>query len=301
MQELDPARVLVAGAGYVGSALAAMLAEEGHAVWGLRRSPQGLPSNVFPFAADLLASATLRELPPALDFVFYTAAPDHGDEDGYRTAYVEGLRNLLAALRSGGQKPRRVIFTSSTAVYAQQHGEWVDESSPTEPAGFAGRLLLEAERILLGSGLPGTVLRLGGIYGPGRSRLLDQVADATAACPPGEARWSNRIHRDDCAGALRHLMRLDETAELYLGVDREPAPLCEIMRWIARQLGTPESPVAEHKDRTTRSGRGTSNKRCSSARLADTGFLFRYPTYRDGFGAMIAERAGSSTAPSGPP
>jgi nucleoside-diphosphate-sugar epimerase len=289
MHGTPAARILIAGAGYVGGALAALLAGDGHTVWALRRSPAGLPRGVRPFAADLSVRASLERLPPGLDYVFYTAAPDHGDEAGYRAAYVDGLGNLLAVLERSRERPRRILFTSSTAVYAQQEGEWVDEESPTEPRGYAGRLLLEAERLLADSPFPSTSVRLGGIYGPGRTRLLDQVASGAATCPPGGVQWSNRIHRDDCAGVLRHLISAPSAAGLYLGVDREPAPLCHIMRWIARRLGRPDPPIAA-AEAANRAGRDRSNKRCSSARLVDLGFTFHFPTYREGFGALIADR-----------
>ena len=132
-------RVLIAGCGYVGSALAARLAADGDEVWGMRRTPAGLPAGVRPLAADLRDPATLAGLPEGLTTVFYTAAADGGSEDDYRAVYVDGPRNLLAALAAQGQRPRRVIFTSSTSVYGQSGGEWVDEDSPAEPAGFRGR------------------------------------------------------------------------------------------------------------------------------------------------------------------
>jgi nucleoside-diphosphate-sugar epimerase len=297
MESIEGARVLVAGAGYVGCALAARLAHEGSTVWGLRRSPEGLPRGVRPFTADLRVPQTLAQLPADLDFVFYTAAPDHGDEAGYRSAYVDGLRNLLTVLESRGERPRRIVFTSSTAVYAQSGGEWVDEASPVEPVGFAGRVLLEAEQLLLAARFPATVLRLGGIYGPRRSRLLDRVAEGTATCPPGEARWSNRIHLADCAGVLRHIIEVRQPADLYLGVDREPAPLCEIVRWIARQLGRPAPPVAPAARGSPASGRAPTNKRCSSARLVASGYSFRFPSYREGFAPLIAQRLQPPPAP----
>ena len=135
----------------------------------------------------------------------------------------EGLRNLLAALRQQGQSPRRIIFLSSTAVYGQTRGEWVDESSATEPDHFSGRRLLEAEALLRESGVPAIVLRLGGIYGPRRTRLIDEVRQGRAATSRNGPRYTNRIHRDDCVGALDHLIELAEPADCYLGVDCEPA------------------------------------------------------------------------------
>lgn len=274
-------RVLIAGCGYVGSALAARLVSDGYAVWAMRRNPAGLPEGVLPFPADLRDPATLEGLPEGLTTVFYTAAADGGSDDEYRAAYVDGPRNLLAALATQGQRPRRVIFTSSTSVYGQSGGEWVDEDSPTVPGGFGGRRMLEGESIVLGGPFAGVVLRLGGIYGPVRTSYIDRVRAGAAECP-AETTYSNRIHRDDCAGALRHLMHLDAPRPVYLGVDHAPADTCEALRWLAETLGMPEPRVAEGA-----AARRRSNKRCRGDRLRESGYEFVYPTYREGFGALL--------------
>ncbi|HYW06593.1 MAG TPA: SDR family oxidoreductase [Longimicrobium sp.] len=269
-------RVLIAGCGYVGSALAARLLEDGCEVWGMRRNPDALPSGVRPLAADLGDPATLRALPTELDTVFYTAGADGSTDEAYRAAYVVGLRNLLAALPHA---PRRIIFTSSTSVYGQSGGEWVDEDSPTEPAGFGGRRMLEGEALARAAG--GVVLRLGGIYGPGRTRYIDQVRGGDAECP-AEATFTNRIHRDDCAGALRHLMLLPDPRPVYLGVDRAPAEVCEVLGWLAERLGM------EPPRRGAAGGRTRGNKRCRSDRLVASGYDFIHPGYREGFEALLA-------------
>ncbi|MFQ5416594.1 MAG: NAD-dependent epimerase/dehydratase family protein, partial [Myxococcota bacterium] len=99
-------RVLIAGCGYVGSALGCELLTESHEVWGLRRRPVSLPRGIVPVVADLGLAASLDELPRDLDTVFYLASPGGSDDAHYRTAYVEGLANLLASLERGGQRPR---------------------------------------------------------------------------------------------------------------------------------------------------------------------------------------------------
>lgn len=279
------ANVLIAGCGYVGTALGNRLAAEGHTVWGLRRRPVTLPPSVRPFAADLTSPKTLQTLPPALDVVFYTAAADSQDDAAYRAVYVEGLRNLLDALLLQHQHPRRVLFTSSTGVYAQSCGEWVDETSPAEPADCAGIRLLEGERLLLEGPFPATVLRLGGIYGPGRAGLIEKVRLGRAVCGDGSPVYFNRIHRDDCAGALRHLMTLPHPEPLYLGVDHEPAELAAVLYWLAEQLGVP--PPRQGESLRLRMPRHGSNKRCRNARLVASGYVFRYPTFREGYTALL--------------
>jgi nucleoside-diphosphate-sugar epimerase len=126
------------------------------------------------------------------------------------------------------------------------------------------------------------VLRLAGIYGPGRTRLIDQVRSGTARCPEGQSPWSNRVHRDDAAGMIAHLLALGTPRPTYLGVDDEPAPLCDVYRFVAELLQVPppaSGPVA---------ARERSNKRCSNRWIRESGYRCRYPTYREGYRAMIA-------------
>jgi nucleoside-diphosphate-sugar epimerase len=280
------ANILIAGCGYVGTALGLRLAAAGHVVWGIRRSAEGLPSGIRHVAADLTIPETLRELPPALDVVFYTAAPNGPDEATYRAIYVDGLRYVLEALACQHQSPQRVLLTSSTAVYAQLGGEWVDETSPTEPQHFTGRRVLEGERVLLDGPFPATVLRLGGIYGPGRTSLIERVRQGFATCRDGPPLYTNRIHRDDCAGALHHLMTLPQPDSRYIGVDHEPADYCDVLCWLAAQLGAPPPRVEASSGTDTR--RHRTNKRCRHDKLITSGYVFRYPTFREGYAALLA-------------
>lgn len=280
------ARVLIAGCGYVGSLLAVQLGHAGHEVWGLRRRVAGLPAGVRPFEADLALPATLAGLPHGIDFVFYMAAPGGSDDALYRSAYVEGLGNLLASLERDQQRPRRIFFISSTAVYAQEDGSWVDEESPTEPKHFSGRRLLEAEALLAASSYAHVVVRFGGIYGPRRNRLIESVRTARARYHSRPPQYTNRIHRDDCVGALRHLMGLPAPAARYLGVDSDPADEETVMNWLAGTLGAPP-PLPAGPDEPPRT-RG--NKRCRNARLLATGYELRYPSFREGYAAVLADR-----------
>jgi nucleoside-diphosphate-sugar epimerase len=281
-------RVLVAGCGYVGSALAEQLAARGDEVFALRRSDGPWPAGARGVRADLRDPGSLAALPRALDAVVYAAAADRFDDDAYRAAYADGPRNLWAALAAAGQRLRRAVFVSSTAVHAQDGGEWVDETSPTEPAGFSGRRLLEGERALGEAPGRGVVLRLGGIYGPGRTRLVESVRSGTARLRPGPPHYTNRIHRDDCAGALAHLLALDDPDAVYVGVDREPAAENDVLTWIAARLGRPLPPAG---DAAPAARRPRGSKRCSSARLVASGYAFRFPTYREGYGALIEAQA----------
>ena len=259
-------RVLIAGCGYVGSRLAVELNASGCDVLALKRDPSTLVG-VETMAADLTEPSTLTL--PEVDVAFFTAAPDAGDEDVYRATYVDGLRNLANALHRG----TRLIFASSTAVYGQDDGSEVDEHSPTTPLSFRGRVLLEAEEA------SDVTLRLGGIYGPGRALPLERLRRGEARYHPG--RYLNLIHRDDASGALQHLMALEQPERIYIGVDEEPVESDVFHRWLVKQRGS-SPPLAARK----RTGK---NKRCSSAKLRASGYRFRYPTFRDGYGELIAK------------
>lgn len=280
--------VLIAGCGDVGSRLGEVLAVDGWRVYGVRRNVAALPRSILPVAGDLQAPKGPPDWPDgALDYLVYSAAASQHDEAGYRATYVDGLRHVLAWLAQRGQRPRRLLFVSSSGVYAQQGGEWVDEASPAEAESYSGRVMREAERIALTCGIPATVVRLTGIYGPGREWLLNQVRQGyrVASEPP---LFANRIHRDDAAGLLAFLLRADAAgaalADCYLGVDDTPAPLQEVVAWLRERLG-----VTEWAEEAT--VRRAGSKRCSNARARALGWMPRYPSYREGYAAIL-ESAG---------
>lgn len=281
-------RVLIAGCGDLGTVLGLELAAAGDEVIGLRRHPEALPAAIAPFAADLGNPKTLEQL-PEVDAVVYAAAADSSTDEAYRRAYVEGLRHLLAARALREHPPQRLLFVSSTAVYAQDDGEWIDERSPAEATDFRGVRLREGEARLrtdAPAAAETAILRLSGIYGPGRTRLIDLVRSGRATFPPGPPRYANRIHRDDAAGALAHLLRLPKLAPLYLGVDDAPVDLAEVLTFLAVELGAPLPQLAAAGP----GGMERSSKRCSNALLKASGYRLRYPTYREGYGALLARR-----------
>lgn len=268
----------------MGAALGKRLTSEGCSVWGLRRSPPDCFSFVRYIQADLSDVSTLSALPSPLDFVFYLASSDSSELKAYRRAYVEGLQNLIDALQRVRARPARLFFSSSTGVYGQQDGEWVDEASAANPDYQEGQILLEGERVATASSLPGTVVRFGGIYGPGRSRLLEQVAAGEAVCSR-QQRFTNHIHIDDCAGILQHLMSVEHPEPVYLAVDREPVERCEFLTWLSQQMDARPPRQVAFEELGKRAKR--SNKRCSSQLIVDSGYCFRYPGYRDGYRDLI--------------
>ncbi len=276
---MNTPRILIAGCGDVGIATGLLLAAQGAEVFGLRRTINQLPDPIQPLPGDLTAPSSLPSLPHC-DYLIYCPAASSSDPEHYRAIYVDGLRHLLSALPN---TPRRLLLTSSSSVYAQRQHEWVDEQSATEPTSRNGQILLDSERLALSAGIPASVVRFSGIYGPGRNHLIRQVQQGIQA-PATPIHYSNRIHRDDCAGVLAHLLGLDrngeELATHYLASDDEPAPISEVMAWLAEQMG-----VALRTQQAVRRG---GSKRCSNARLKASGYRFRYRDYRQGYPALLA-------------
>ncbi len=267
-------RLLIAGCGDLGTRLARRLDRDEWQVHGLRRRVERLPEGVVPVGADLCDPDSLSTLAADWDAVIYQATPDAYDEAGYRAAYIEGLANLLARVET-----RRLVFVSSTAVFGQDDGEWVDERCDTRPPRFNGRVLLEAEALAGRSAPEPTVVRFSGIYGPGRDVLVRKLASGEASCREHPPQWTNRIHADDCAGVLAHLLSLERPGPLYCASDGHPTPRCEVLDWLAGRLG-----VAAPRREDRPGGQG---KRVANARLLGSGYRFIHPDYRSGYKDML--------------
>lgn len=265
-------RLLIAGCGDLGVRLARRLHAEAWTVHGLRRHPERLPAAIRPVRADLLQPASLQPAARHWDAIVYQATPDERTPEAYRAAYVEGLENLL-----GQCSCDRLIFVSSTAVYGQDAGEWVDEHAPTEPSGFSGRTLLDAEALAAGRG--GLSVRFSGIYGPGRDYLIRSLKAGRARCRREPPQWTNRIHAEDCAAVLAHLLELKAPASVYCASDNRPAPRCEVLGWLADQLGL-AAPASDDSA-------GGQGKRVSNQRLLASGFSFQYPDYLTGYRELL--------------
>ncbi|MCM5705685.1 SDR family oxidoreductase [Larsenimonas salina] len=275
---------LILGCGDVGTRVGKALIERGHRVIGARRSAQALEgTGIEPLALDINDSSALSNLPDA-DIVLYILSADRFEESAYEAAYHDGLDHVLSEFEARKHSPKHVFFASSTSVYGQSEGETVNEDSAIEPTGFAGKWLHRAEQRLQTSPLPGTTVRFSGIYGPGRERLINQVREGRIA-PKSPAMYSNRIHRDDCAGVLTFL--IEKTLEgvtlepVYLASDKEAAPIHDVMLWLGKAMGVESSDIIQSPLRRRAS------KRCDSALLQTTGYEFIYPTFREGYREVL--------------
>lgn len=245
-------------------------------IHGLRRHPV-IDPYVNWLTADLSEPATLHDLPADISHVVYAVAPDARTPQAYRQAYLSGLDNLLDALPDTFRL-ERFILVGSTAVWAPSE-EILTEESPTHPEGFNGEIILEAEA-LLHQRLPGLgiALRLSGLYGPGRTKLLDLLRAGRLRAPAGGGHYANRIHIDDAASACLHLLSLDEPATCYIGTDGHPIETARLYDALADQLGVP------HPQRRPAAPSG---KRLDNQRLRDSGWLPAWPDAIRGYQALI--------------
>ncbi|MEL0626080.1 NAD-dependent epimerase/dehydratase family protein [Salinibacterium amurskyense] len=274
--------VVIAGCGDLGIEAGLRFAALGHSVVGLRRSIEKLPPEIAGQSVDL--SARMPGLPSDTTIVVIAVSPDERTREGYRATYVDSVRNVAAAIKRDCAAAPRVIYVSSTAVYGVSDGSWVDESTPATPTTATATVLREAEELLLESVANSTVLRLAGIYGPGRTRQIDRIraGDETVASDPY---FTNLIHRDDAAAAIVHLATMAlSPASIYVGVDDEPADQREVVEFLARSM---ERPVPFERAGGVTDGRGR-GKRCRNALLKSTGLLLTYPSYREGYAAVLA-------------
>ena len=271
-------RVLIAGCGDLGERVARLLLARGDEVHALRRHPPGGDDGIRWLSADLTRAETLAALPKRITRLIFLPAPHAREPDVYRAVFLDGLRNVLDALDAASLE--RVLFVSSSAVYGEHGDGWVDETTPPSPPGFNGKVLLETEQWLMNRPVKSVVLRLAGLYGPGRMQLVERLRAGQARAPREHPHWANRIHVDDAAAAIVHLLSLRDPQPMYVGADDTPLPLDVLYDELARLAGAPPVPSGP-------APAGIGSKRLSNARLKASGFRFRWPDSREGYAACI--------------
>jgi nucleoside-diphosphate-sugar epimerase len=280
-------KILLAGCGDIAQRIPPNL-PEAHHFFGLKRSPTELVHGITPLVGDIRDNAYLDTVfEEGFDVVVATLTPDSMSEEGYQKAYVDSSAALALAISRAVYKPKLVIWVSSTSVYGQNMGAWVDEDCEATFTSFSGQALRKAEETILAAPLAASctsvVVRFSGIYGPGRTRMLDQVL-AGVGCTKQPEQWSNRIHSEDCAAVIAHLILLNEQDKsllpIYVATDCQPVTLYEVRHWLAAQLNV----SLTAKPTSSRAAR-----RCSNQKLLDSGYKFKFPTYREGYLALIEE------------
>jgi nucleoside-diphosphate-sugar epimerase len=273
-------QVLIAGCGDLGCELARRLIQNGHAVIGARRSAQTLPHGIETIQADVTdinACQVLKTLSPQI--LVYCVAANASTNESYQAHYVDGLRNVLNSIQQSNLQ--HVFFVSSTRVYGQQVDECLDETLDAIPNDFGGERLLQGEQLLKTLTCNTTVLRLSGIYGPERTRMIRLATDVTKW--PVNNSWSNRIHRDDAANFIHFLIdrviQKDTVDDCYIVTDQLPTSQYEVLLWLAHQLGVDAQSVSVPAI--------SGGKRLSSGSMQAIGFDFQYPTYQQGYTKLL--------------
>jgi nucleoside-diphosphate-sugar epimerase len=271
-------RILIVGLGYVGSRLAQLLYAEGHNVVGIRRTPKKPGESLVGrlIVGDIHSAETLEQIPADLDAVVYALSPGERSARAYQKAFPIGLARIIEA--TGGS---RFLFVSSTSVYAQTGGELVREQSSAHADTETAQALLEAEGLLLGRSRQDIVLRASGIYGPGRTRLISQLFHHDLS-ETERTTWTNRIHRDDLARIILFLLNRPLEEGSFLASDAAASTLGEMQEWLRMQDAGHLLTRGDKSRAMTRK-----NRRVRAERLESLGFRYTYPSFREGYTAIL--------------
>jgi nucleoside-diphosphate-sugar epimerase len=284
--------VLIVGCGYLGKRAARRWLAVGHTVTALTRSAQRAAvlerEGIAPRVGDVLAPASLSVL-PAADVLLYAVGYDRAAEVSKERVYVEGLRNVL---RVAARRVGRIVYISSSSVYGQHEGEWVDEHSPTVPHSEGGRICLRAEQVLsetlAASSCSGCLLRLTGLYGP--DRLLARLETLRQGKPlvGSPEAWLNLVHVEDAVSTVLAVAEHPTPEPIYLVTDDRPVTRGEYFSRLAALCGAP--PPRFDPGQTPRHGQGL-NKRCRNDLLKRSlGVTLRFPTLEEGLPAAVSGR-----------
>lgn len=285
-------QTLIIGCGYLGGRVARRWAAAGEGVSVLTRSAERAQHwrevGLQPHVGDVLSPDSLRRLPEC-DVLLHAVGYDRGSDVDKRQVYVDGLRHVIEAV---GDRVGRFLYISSSSVYGQEAGEWVDEASLTEPKTAGGRICLEAEQLLresaLGRSGRAVILRLSGIYGPGRwLARVESLRSGTPLAGSPDA-WLNLIHVDDAATAVLAAAGHPSPEPLYLVSDDRPVMRGDYYGQLARLVDAP--PPVFDAALQPRHGSGL-NKRCCNRRVkASLGVAWRYPTLDEGLQQSLGSR-----------
>jgi nucleoside-diphosphate-sugar epimerase len=283
-------RTLIVGCGYVGTGLGTELTQLGHEVFGLRRTAESnsalKAAGIVPLIGDVSKLDSLAKVPADYDWVVNCVSSSGGGVEDYHHVYLQGTRNLLEWLSP--TPPEKFVYTSSTSVYGQTDGSLVAETSPTEPTTETARTLVETENVLLNpaaANFPAIILRIAGIYGPGRGYWFKQFLRGEARIEGKGERFLNMVHRDDVVGAIIAALEKGRPGEIYNVADNEPVTQLDLFRWLASASGK-GMPSFGAPEKEGERKRAWTNKKISNQKLkTELGYQFKYSTFREGYTA----------------
>jgi nucleoside-diphosphate-sugar epimerase len=286
-------KVLIAGCGWLGSALGESLLAAGHRVIGIRRSPEGLDAlarrGIEPLGVDLAAGDAVQSLPADCDAVVACQAAAGPTAEDYRAAYLDATANLLA--HAAGRPGTRLVYVGSTGVFGQTDGGWVDERTAVHPLHETAEILVEAERRVRAAAAAGSaacVVRLSGLYGPGRFGVVERVRAGRLGLGPGDERWTNWCHLADAVATLRAALERGRAGATYHASDARPLRRADVVMWVAGRLGLdPPSAVAATGGP---SGRRAANRRVSARRSREElGLRLAHPDLFSGLAPLFRD------------
>lgn len=272
--------VLIVGAGYLGGAAARYFHAKKQKVTAIVRSEESRAAlereGITALAMDLTRPETIPALPKA-HFIVMALAPGSRDAETYRAVYVDAAANFLKAIQPN-PKPNLLLYISSSGVWPDANGACINEGVVPAPDSERSRILLEAEAQILRADLPSAVLRLSGIYGPGRNRV-EEVTRGEFKAETGD-RYLNLIHVEDAVRAIPVLFNLAKDKQIYIGSDDQPVLRSEFYAWLQQRLGRPFPASAPMP--------GQPGGKClDNAKLKALGFSFLYPSFREGYEAIL--------------
>jgi len=275
------AKILIIGCGDLGQAVAIKLFSQDHHITGLKRHPPTNKQSIHYIKADISKIETLNSLTGDFQQAIIILSPDSSSTEAYQAVFETGINNLLLALN----KNTSITFISSTRVYTENNGEWVNEKTPANACDPKSRLILQAESRILAHNPLNTIIRFSGIYGRAKGYFLQQIKNA-APIQQYPSYYTNRIHRSDCIGVIVHLINKkiagDKLEPIYLASDSEPSPKWDVACYLAKQMNCNKPIASSEPDQNSQ------NKRISNQRLMDSGYTFKYPSYKQGYQQTIS-------------
>jgi nucleoside-diphosphate-sugar epimerase len=295
MSSLANKRLVIFGCGYIGSAVARAALAAGARVEALTRNPEkaavlresGLAKVV---VAELGSPEWHGQIVPAPDFVVNCVSS--GGPDQYWQSYVVGMQSILSWAAKAGPVGT-MVYTSSTSVYPQGEGAVVDETAWAPGATPNGRTISESEVLLKGAPASAIrrhfILRLAGIYGPGRHHLLDQLRAGTDTLNGSGEHRLNLAHRDDIVTAILACLGAPDSVgtEIFNVADTAPATRAEVVAWLCGQLGRPV-PAFDGSTTARRGGAPMPDRIISSAKIQRVlGWRPKHHDFKAGFSEII--------------
>ena len=285
-------RTLIIGCGYTGETLGERLSSKGHEVTGICRNNTNnarlTELGILPLNLDITKTSEIQKIPNDYNNVIISVSSSRGGLDAYKNVFGQGIINISNWLRTQSSI-NSTVFISSTSVYRETKGEWVNEDNNNPPSNPTSKALWNAEQIVTKTGKPTTILRSSGIYGPERGYLFNQYMKGIAKIDGKGERFINMVHRNDLVEAI--IKSLSKPGGTYNITDDEPVTQFEFFKWLSSTTGRPMPPNAPPIDPATRK-RGITNKRVSNYLFKQKfGYNYIYPTFREGLTEELNKRS----------